>query len=102
MSIPDRRVVAVAHAARHRSVDIKDEREPLKQDVVQVVLLPGLKKNRRNRLSKTQTLSEKELEVGQDSLGNQRDPQRIRSHGEVPPAQHLSQVGCEQPGPRRG
>ncbi|SDS93507.1 regulatory protein, luxR family [Pseudomonas asplenii] len=63
MSIPDRRVAAVAHAARHRSVDIKDEREPLKQDVVQVVLLPGLKKNRRNRLSKTQTLSEKELEV---------------------------------------
>lgn len=63
MSIPKIRLAGIAPVVRHRPVDIKASREPLKQDVVQVVLLPGLKKNRRNRLSKAQTLSEKELEV---------------------------------------
>lgn len=63
MSIPTLLAAGVAQSARHRPADIKDSREPLKQDVVQVVLLPGLKKNRRSRLAKAQTLSEKELEV---------------------------------------
>nr|WP_017906368.1 helix-turn-helix transcriptional regulator [Pseudomonas fuscovaginae] len=62
MSIPTILAAGVAQMARHRPTDIKESREPLKQDVVQV-LLPTLKKNRRNRLAKAQTLSEKELEV---------------------------------------
>ncbi|NWA03920.1 helix-turn-helix transcriptional regulator [Pseudomonas gingeri] len=63
MSIPKMPGAAIGHTVRHRPVDRVDLGEPLKQDVVQVVLLPGLNKPRRNRLSKAKTLSEKELEV---------------------------------------
>ncbi|KPA89050.1 DNA-binding protein with HTH domain [Pseudomonas asplenii] len=63
MSIPTLSAAGVAQMARPRPADIKESRDPLKQDVVQVVLLPALKKNRRNRLAKAPTLSEKELEV---------------------------------------
>ncbi|BBP78469.1 LuxR family transcriptional regulator [Pseudomonas gingeri NCPPB 3146 = LMG 5327] len=63
MSIPKMLSAGGGPAPRHRSVDIVDLGEPLKQDVVQVVLLPGLSKPRRNRLSKAKNLSEKELEV---------------------------------------
>ncbi|NWB91739.1 helix-turn-helix transcriptional regulator [Pseudomonas agarici] len=63
MSIPKRLDAVIGHTVRLRAVDMVDLREPLKQDVVQVVLLPGLSKPRRNRLAKAKALSEKELEV---------------------------------------
>ncbi|QXI30177.1 response regulator transcription factor [Pseudomonas vanderleydeniana] len=63
MSISRILAAGAAPTAVHRPADIEESRTALKQDVVQVALLPVLKKNCRNRLSKAQTLSEKELEV---------------------------------------
>jgi len=70
MSILNRLSTAVGLATVHRPADIADSRQPLKQEfgqiakeLAQVVLLPKLSKPRRNRLSKSKTLSEKELEV---------------------------------------
>ncbi|NWB85426.1 helix-turn-helix transcriptional regulator [Pseudomonas gingeri] len=70
MNVPEMLGADVVRRVSCRVVDIADSRGRNKQDFIQsskapshVVVLPALDKPRRCRLSKSKTLSEKELEV---------------------------------------